>query len=421
MAKSKAKKVVRKKVASAKPVKAVRKAKPKPSPKPLKAKVLPAAPVKTAASPPVRIAVPTARKAPPTSLDTEAIAVMIQPMSSATAVNGDGAMQIAEPFRSQAGVDLTEKLKELLRLAQEQGYLTHGDISDALPDRTVTPEDLDELCLRLRNLEVDIVDQAEVDRVKQAEPEEDYEKGKMDILDDPVRMYLKQMGQVALLTREQEVEISKRIEDAEAEVARIIYSFGFSGKEHIALAEKLICEPPKERFDRVIQDKKIEGREKHSKSLRKLVKDVRALDQQVDDAYSERREAGAKASQKKLAKLEQEFQRLDAKLQRTFGKFFYKQKEMEEMAVVAENIHYKFVSSRKQIADLQKQRKSAQVQLIMQGEERKIQALEDFVRMPAETYLKLYEGLLVWTGKALQAKTEMVEANLRLVISIAKK
>src|SRR5260370_4661836 len=108
------------------------------------------------------------------------------------------------------------------------------------------------------------------------------------------------MGQVPLLTGEQEVEISKRIEDAENEVKRIIYSFGFAGKEHIALAEKLISEPPKERFDRVILDKKIEGREKHLKSLRKLVKDVRAVDQFVDEKYAEWQNAPNKAKRDKI-------------------------------------------------------------------------------------------------------------------------
>ncbi len=163
-------------------------------------------------------------------------------------------------IKSQSGVDLTEKIKELVRLAQEQGYLTYNDINDALPDAIVSSEDLDEIYIKLRNLEVQIVDQAEVDRVKQAEPEEEEDKSRLDILDDPVRMYLKQMGQVPLLTREQEVEISKRIESAEHELKRIIQSFGFAGKEHIALAEKLVSEPPKERFDRVIVDKSKAGR-----------------------------------------------------------------------------------------------------------------------------------------------------------------
>src|SRR6478672_8244375 len=173
----------------------------------------------------------------------------------------------ATMMKSSTGLDLTEKIKELLRLAQEQGYLTYNDINEALPDGVVSADDLDELYSKLRNLEVEIVDQAEVDRVKQPEPEEEEDKVRLDILDDPVRMYLKQMGQVPLLTREQEVEISKRIEDAETLLKRTIYSFGFAAKEQIALAEKLVSEPPKERFDRVIVDKKIDGREAHIKQL----------------------------------------------------------------------------------------------------------------------------------------------------------
>ena len=100
-------------------------------------------------------------------------------------------------------------------------------------------------------------------------------------------MYLKQMGQVPLLTREQEVEISKRIEAAEGDVKRIIYSFGFSAKEHIALAEKLVCEPPKERFDRVVLDQKIEKRDNHVRALCKIIHVLREADLKVDKAYAQ--------------------------------------------------------------------------------------------------------------------------------------
>src|SRR6202023_157724 len=89
--------------------------------------------------------------------------------------------------------------------------------------------------------------------------EEEKPETKLDILDDPVRMYLKQMGQVPLLTREQEVEISKRIENAELMVQKFINRFGFISTAHIQLAQKLI--DGRERFDRVILDKKIESRE----------------------------------------------------------------------------------------------------------------------------------------------------------------
>jgi RNA polymerase primary sigma factor len=321
-------------------------------------------------------------------------------------------------FKSSSGVDLTEKVKELLRLAQEQGYLTYNDINDALPDSIVSPEEMDEVLIKLRNLEVEIVDQAEVDRVKQPEPEEEEDKSRLDILDDPVRMYLKQMGQVPLLTREQEVEISKRIETAENELKRIIYSFGFAGKEHIALADKLISEPPKERFDRVIVDKKIENRDQHLKDLRKLVKNVRALDEQVDNKYAAWQSAPGKARRDKT---QAEFRKLDKKLQDAFPKFYFKQKVIEEMALVAENIHDKIQTSLRTIQEWEAHRKSTATQQVIQGEQRKNKALEEFVRMPVPDYLHCYDQLKHFAARALQAKTEMVEANLRLVISIAKK
>jgi RNA polymerase primary sigma factor len=316
-------------------------------------------------------------------------------------------------------LEIAEKVKELVRLAQEQGYLTYGDINDVLPDTMVTPEDLDEIYIKLRNLEVDIVDQAEVDRIKQPEPEEDDEKARLDILDDPVRMYLKQMGQVPLLTREQEVEISKRIETAENEVKRTIYSFGFAGKEHIALAEKLVADPPKERFDRVILDKKIEGRDNHLKALRKLAKTVQGLDQEVDEYYARRPHDASKAT---LTKWATRFKKLDRKLQSSFARFYYKQKVIEEMALVAENIHDKIQLSLRLLRESEAEGKlSPQHQAISEAESRKIQALEEFVRMPYQDYLAAYQQLKTASAKALQAKTEMVEANLRLVISIAKK
>jgi RNA polymerase primary sigma factor len=341
-----------------------------------------------------------------------------QPAAPSPTADSEAQLQAIGHVKSQSGGDLTEKIKELVRLAQEQGYLTYGDINDALPENLVTPDDLDEIYQKLRNLEIEIVDQAEVDRVKQPEPEEEQEdKSRLDILDDPVRMYLKQMGAVPLLTREQEVEISKRIEDAENEVKRIIYSFGFSGKEHIALAEKLISEPPKERFDRVIVDKKIEGRDNHLKDLRRLVKSVRDLDQEVDEKYAEWQHA----PKTKREKFHAAFTKFDHKLQGTFPKFYYKQKVIEEMALVAENIHDKIRASLRAIDEFEKQRKSPQQQAIIDSEQRKNKALEEFVRMPCQDYLEAYGQLKHFAARALQAKTEMVEANLRLVISIAKK
>ncbi|MCD6049095.1 MAG: rpoD [Verrucomicrobia bacterium] len=316
-------------------------------------------------------------------------------------------------------VDLLEKVKELSDLAREQGYLTYDDIVEGLAETPHTAEDLDEIHQRLSNLDIEIVDQEEVERAKQTtEAEDEDERSRLDSLDDPVRMYMRQMGKTPLLTREQEVEICKRIEDAELNVKRIIYSFGFTAKEHIALAEKLISEPPKERFDRVIVDSKIEGRENHLKALRRLVKKVREMDHGVDEAYAAWRKA---AEGTKKNKLHQEMLKLDKKLQTTFGQFFFKQKVLEEMAVVSDNIHDKILASRRLIKEMEHKGKSAQVHNIIDGEQSKIRSLEDFVRMPEQDYLNAHAEMKRFAEAAQKAKMEMAEANLRLVISIAKK
>ena len=321
-------------------------------------------------------------------------------------------------FTKEEEFNLKEKIKELVHLAQDQGHLTISDVNEALPKDLVTPEKLDEVFAKLKSLEVEIVEQLDsAPRQKPVESASEAEKSRLDILDDPVRMYLKQMGQVPLLTREQEVEISKRIEAAELEVKRILYSLGFTAKEHIALAEKLTADPPKERFDRVTIDKVIETREKHIKALHRLIKKVREEDSEVDKKYLAWRRA-AKAKSKKACAV---FEQLNDKLQKNFPKFLFKQKVIEEMGLVADNIHDKMQQNLLAIEKLKKASKSSQTDMMLRGEEGKLTALEAFVRKPAEDYLTTYEELQHFARKAHQAKSEMIEANLRLVISIAKK
>jgi RNA polymerase primary sigma factor len=327
------------------------------------------------------------------------------------------------PASTQSTVDLTETVKTLLHLAQEHGYVTYDDINDILPDN-LSPEDLDALLSKLRNLDVEIVmDQAEVEhaeRAKQpepAQPEED-EDARLEILDDPVRMYMNQMGKVPLLTREQEVEICKRIEEAEVAMKTIVYSLGFTAKEHIAIAEKLLSEPPKERFDRVIVDKKIANREGHLRELRKLIKKVHTLDQKVDAKYFTWQKALQKGRKEKL---QRELKKLSVKLQEMFLRFFYKQKVVEEMIVVAGNVHEKFQASLRHIQELEALRTTAERRATIEAEHAKIQTLEQFVRMPREEFSKTFNALKAAADRGLKAKTHMAEANLRLVVSVAKK
>jgi len=320
---------------------------------------------------------------------------------------------------SQSGLDLTAKVKDLLRLAKEQGYLTYDDLDEALPDHLITPADLDQVLVKLRNLDIDIIEAAEVDRSQPFEAgEEEEERARYDILDDPVRMYLRQMGKVPLLTREQEVEICKRIEAADQEARRLIYGFGFAGKEHLALAEKLLAVPPKERFDRVIVDKLVESRTRHLKHLRRLVRHVRILDEQADAEFAAWQRTTNKAQRTRLLN---RFKRFDKKLQAAFPRFRFKPKVLDEMMLVTENIREKLHAGVRTIEQLEAQRKTPAQQAIIQSERDKVRTLERLVRMPSPDYLRACAELNAIMARGHEAKSHMVEANLRLVISIAKK
>ena len=202
-------------------------------------------------------------------------------LSSRAAINGQNGELAGTNGDSPPipGSNTQTRIRELIKLAKEQGYLTFDDLNEALPPDLTDADELDLILMRLRKLEIDIIEASEVDRYKDVkkDSEEDEEKSepKLDILDDPVRMYLKQMGQVPLLTREQEVEISKRIEEAEGRVAEYVHRFGFVARAHLELAARLV--EGGERFDRVILDKKIESRERYMKLLPRLCKKVQKM------------------------------------------------------------------------------------------------------------------------------------------------
>jgi RNA polymerase primary sigma factor len=354
-----------------------------------------------------------AKSAKPTTADAGAAAHKVpnngQPNSPAT------------PSISSS-VDLTETIKTLVHLGQEHGYVTYDDINDILPDN-LSPDDLDALLSKLRSLDVEIVmDQAEAeraDRGKQPQQAEEVEDdSRLEILDDPVRMYMNQMGKVPLLTREQEVEICKKIEEAEVAMKTIIYGLGFTAKEHIAIAEKLLSEPPKERFDRVIVDKKVANREGHLKDLRKFIKKLRAFDQKVDEKYFSWQKAQQKSRKEEM---QRELKKLSTKLQEMFIKFYYKQKVVEEMIVVAGNVYEKFQASTRHITELEAQRTTTERRTAIEAEHAKISTLEQFVRMPREEFVVAFTALKAAADRGLKAKTHMAEANLRLVVSVAKK
>jgi RNA polymerase primary sigma factor len=315
-----------------------------------------------------------------------------------------------------SAIEVQSRIRELIKLAKEQGYLTFDDLNEALPEGITDADELDLILTRLRRMEIDIIEASEVDRYKdgkkdgeEEEEEEEKTEAKLDILDDPVRMYLKQMGQVPLLTREQEVEISKRIEEAESMVQKHINRFGFIACAHLDLARKLA--EGRERFDRVILDKKIESRERYMKKLPRLCKQVQQLSASINHRYCQLPRSSSKKRSQKLKSL----QRTMASLQRVYPHFYLKQKVTEEFVHLADDAYHTSLYLQTEMAKHPRDRKK-RVQL-----QNKIRELEKSLCLSLSEYADQYQALKGWMRQAFRAKTEMVEANLRLVISIAKK
>ena len=314
-------------------------------------------------------------------------------------------------------VEVQARIRELIKLAKEQGYLTFDDLNEALPEGVTDADELDLILTRLRRLEIDIIEASEVDRYrdgkKDVDDEEEEEEGraatKVDILDDPVRMYLKQMGQVPLLTRDQEVQISKRIEEAEGMVQKQLSRFGFVARGHLDLAQKLV--EGRERFDRVILDKKIESRERYMKHLPRLCKQVEQLSTSINKHFSEVvRDFSKKPSPKRRT-----LQRTMVNLQKIYPRFYFKQRVTEEFVHIADEAHHTSLYLQTELA---KNHRSKKRRLQLQN---KISDLESSLWFSLSDYSEEYRMLKNWLRQAFKAKTEMVEANLRLVISIAKK
>src|SRR6266542_1287555 len=119
-------------------------------------------------------------------------------------------------------IKLDEGLKTLLESGKEKGYLTYSQVNDYLPDDAVNPEKLDQLLLLLEEQGIELIDEADAEEREQGSPREE-EREVLDFanlieeedsrrIDDPVRMYLTQMGEIPLLKREEEISLAKKIE-----------------------------------------------------------------------------------------------------------------------------------------------------------------------------------------------------------------
>ncbi len=145
-----------------------------------------------------------------------------------------------------------DDIKRLITVGKEKGYLTYDEVNEALPEDLVSPEKMDDMMMIFDEMDIEIVDsEQQVQVVREGvgadsesligEEEEDLqlEADVTSRITDPVKMYLREMGQVSLLTREGEVEIAKRIEMGEREIFNAIMESSIGIKQIMSLKEKL--------------------------------------------------------------------------------------------------------------------------------------------------------------------------------------
>jgi len=177
-----------------------------------------------------------------------------------------------------------DKVKQLINLGKEKGFLTYDEVNDILPPDIVSSDQIDDLMGMFGEMDIEIVDDvhklkiSEKETVKPSEEEELEENEEVEKISltsdfygqtaDPVRLYLKEMGSHSLLTREEEVKISKRIEKGKQEIANVVLSTPIALKEIYRLEEKLI-------------NKKI--------SVREIISDVDDESQDQDEEFHTQR------------------------------------------------------------------------------------------------------------------------------------
>ncbi|KDU80424.1 RNA polymerase sigma factor RpoD [Chlamydia muridarum] len=318
--------------------------------------------------------------------------------------------------------EIQRKLEELVTLAKDQGFITYEEINEILPPSFDSPEQIDQVLIFLAGMDVQVLNQADVERQKERKKEakelEGLAKRSEGTPDDPVRMYLKEMGTVPLLTREEEVEISKRIEKAQVQIERIILRFRYSTKEAVSIAQYLIN--GKERFDKIVSEKEVEDKTHFLNLLPKLISLLKE-----EDSYLEERLLALKdpaLSKQDQAKLNDELEKCRIRTQAYLRCFHCRHNVTEDFGEVVFKAYDSFLQLEQQINDLKvraERNKFAAAKLA--AARRKLYKREVAAGRTLEEFKKDVRMLQRWMDKSQEAKKEMVESNLRLVISIAKK
>jgi RNA polymerase primary sigma factor len=315
-----------------------------------------------------------------------------------------------------------QKVDELVSIAKDQGYITYEEINEILPMTFDSPEQIDQVLIFLSGMDIQILNQSEVERQKERKKEakelEGLPKRSEGTPDDPVRMYLKEMGSVPLLSREEEVEISKRIEKAQIQIERIIMRFGYSTAETISIAQYLM--QGKERFDKCVAEKEVPNKQEFLNLLPKLVGLLKHEEEKLVHLLKQIDNPDLKKNEK--AAYIEEMEKCRIRTQAYLRRFHVRHNIIEDFGELILRAYERFLHLEKEIQELapRAERNKFAAQKLMSAK-RKLKKREIAAGRTLDEFKKDVRMLQRWMDKSQEAKREMVESNLRLVISIAKK
>src|SRR6478609_1613299 len=342
-----------------------------------------------------------------------------------------------------------DEVRQLINIGKEKGYLLYDEVNELLPADITSPDELDELLSIFGSAGIEVIDSDQkylrddvkpIDRTSEGaeELELDLTPGALDKTNDPVRMYLREMGTVPLLTREGEVEIARRIERGKLAVIKSISRTPLISKKVIHLGDQLHTGDRTIRELVIFNDEEItdERIAERSRQVQKQIETVRKANVNAEKLYEKLAETPKGVTtkdKKKYRKAHWAAMRARIEVSQRIREIEFtesvKRRLIDEMKTEVENV--KAVQREIDAIDRllhpknkkQKLREEDKKNLLRQIKDQrlKLKSMTDTLEQePAELKATL-ETILRGEYQAEQAKKELVEANLRLVVSIAKK
>jgi RNA polymerase primary sigma factor len=324
-----------------------------------------------------------------------------------------------------------DEVRQLITMGKEKGYLLYEEVNDMLPSEISSSDELDDIFSMFGQMGIEVVDSEQKFR-EQKEGEEgaelDLTPGTLDKTNDPVRMYLREMGTVPLLTREGEVEIAKRIERGKKDVLNVITRTPMAAQEVTRLGERLGAGELTVRDvvifnEEEVTDEKLEAKKRET--LKLVAKVVEA-----HQAYLKYREKFVEVGKRdpKYVRAKWKLGRLRIKMSHSIQRIEFAEpvkrrlveKLRESVEVVREaETEMARLENRRKIAKSEETKANLGKEIRNQREI--LRAIEEEFDAPKEELKREINTVYDGEARAEQAKKELVEANLRLVVSIAKK